>query len=273
VICLSLMVRNSNLIDDLSLFPLFLPTVYAMTDLGAGAIFGAINSAFKFSEFVIALNEVGRENNVFVRTIQRVKFDLEETERLLHLPEVKAALAKQPAKIPWINEAIVSTKTALNEIGKYVERARSDEARDGSIGFAVRVRWVLNDHDKLENRRMELNACHLTLSNVLTMLQRLESIEPFSTVPLQPQSSVPDEAPPTYEAVVGDETFISPHMRRKARKEATQPTVVTEEAVVGNEVFISPYMRRKSRKKAIQPTVSTEEIQIDTKTDIGRMIA
>jgi hypothetical protein len=186
-----------------------------MADFGASAIFGGINTAFKFSEFAIALKDVGKENAVFARTIQRVKDDLEETERLLYLPEVKSALARYPGKIAWINKAISSVKVALNDIGLYVERARSDKDRDGSVSFENRVRWVLKDHEKLKNRAVELNTCHISLSSVLEELHRLEHLGAVTSGPSESSLSLSQEAPPTYETAVEDTDFQGPFARRK----------------------------------------------------------
>ena len=199
-----------------------------MADLGAGAIFGAINTAFKFSEFVIALNEVGTENHVFVRTIQRVREDLEETERLLCLPVIRSNLLSNPEKSLWIKKAIYSTKCALNDIGLYVERVRSEHDRDGDISFKNRVRWVLNDHGKLENRRSELTACHQTLTTVLNSLHHIEMIAGFAA-PAPPS----DPPPPTYGAALAFEDFKSPYQRKK-NKGKTPLVAVTETTEVYN---------------------------------------
>jgi hypothetical protein len=193
-----------------------------MADLGASAVFGAINTAFKFSEFVIALSEVGSENNVFVRTIQRVRLDLEETERLLRVPSIKLVLLNNPEKLEWMKNAIHSTKCALNDIGLYVERVRADKDRDGEITFGHRVRWVLKDHEKLENRRSELAACHQTLTTVLNTLHPLELMGGFTAVVPPP---MPDAPPPAYEP---SPDFISPPYRRKKKKVKVETVETTE---------------------------------------------
>ncbi|KAL5319616.1 hypothetical protein ACEPPN_012671 [Leptodophora sp. 'Broadleaf-Isolate-01'] len=184
-----------------------------MADLGAGALFGAINTAFKFSEFAIELAEVGSENNVFVRTIQRVRLDLDETERLLRVPAIRASLANNPQKLFWIQQAINSTKCALNDIGLFVERVRSDQDRDDTVSFINRVRWVLNDHGKLENRRSELATCHQTLTTVLNTLHPLEMLASFGPTVASP----PMAPPPTYESVSQVSDFTSPYNRKKRR--------------------------------------------------------
>lgn len=196
-------------------------------DFGAGAVFGAINTAFKFSEFVIALNEVGSENNVFVRTIQRVRLDLEEIERLLAIESVKSVLYQNPQKTRWVKEAIFDTKTALNDIGLFVERVRSDKDRDGEIGFGNRVRWVLKDHGKIENRRSELAACHQTLTTVLASLHPLEAqLGTTQRAVSSPTMFTDDAPPPSYADAAADSDFRSPYQRKKGKMKKSEVDIV-----------------------------------------------
>lgn len=217
-------------------------------DLGAGAVFGAINTAFKFSEFAIELSEVGAENNVFVRTIQRVRLDLEETERLLKVATVKTILANNPQKRFWINSAVYSTKCALNEIGLYVERVRSDQDRDDHVSFINRVRWVLNDHGKLENRRSELAACHQTLTTILNALHPVEMLSSFNAEPPPSGLTSSDRdaeallsiitPPPTYETTMQgtDADFLSPYNRKKRRTRMLETKLTSAKAESGHSI-------------------------------------
>jgi hypothetical protein len=175
----------------------------------AGAAFAFLNSAFKLAEFAVKINAVESENGVFVRMIQRVRLDLEETERLLCVPSVKKKLASTPGKLPWIQGSINSTKRTLNDIGRWVERVRSDKEGYGSISWENRVRWVFNDHDKLVTRRMELGTSHQTLSTVLSYLAPLEQTE-----------TAIDEAPPQYEESNFSDDFLSPRQKRKKARNA-----------------------------------------------------
>ncbi|KAF3036359.1 hypothetical protein E8E11_001608 [Didymella keratinophila] len=125
-----------------------------MDPLSAG-MFASIGSAFKFADVAVRIAEVGSENAVFVRTIYVVRSDLEEVERLLSLESVQIMLAATPGKLPWIKKALHNTRYALNEIGKWVERARVEQESTGSIKFDTRVRWVFSDHEKLVNHTEE----------------------------------------------------------------------------------------------------------------------
>lgn len=146
---------------------------------------------------------VESENGVFVRMIQRVRLDLEETERLLLVPSVKEKLISIPGKLPWIKGVVLSTKGALNEIGRWVERVRADKDGYGSVSFENRVRWVFNDQEKLVHRSMELRTSHQTLSTVLGYLTPLEQ----TTTPLA-------TGPPAYEDVTFFDDFLSPRQKR-----------------------------------------------------------
>jgi hypothetical protein len=176
-----------------------------MTDpVSATAVFAFLNSAFKLSEYAIKLYGVESENGVFVRTIQRVRLDLEETERLLSVPSIKEKLISIPGKLPWIKGAVLSTKSTLNEIGKWVERVRSEKEGYGTVSFETRVRWVFNDQEKLINRSMELRTSHQTLSTVLTYLIPLEEVIAASTT-----------GPPAYDDVTFIDNFLSPRQQRR----------------------------------------------------------
>ncbi|KAG9239685.1 hypothetical protein BJ875DRAFT_365002, partial [Amylocarpus encephaloides] len=85
-------------------------------------IFAFLNSAIKFSEYAVKLCAVGSENGVFVRLILRVRNDVEEVERLISTPSVKKTLISTPGKLLYIKNVILSTKTSLNDIGRWVDR-------------------------------------------------------------------------------------------------------------------------------------------------------
>ncbi|KAH6676307.1 hypothetical protein B0J14DRAFT_352007 [Halenospora varia] len=172
--------------------------------------FAFLNSAVKFSEYAVKLSNVGSENGVFVRLILRVRKDLEEVERLICTPSVKKRLVNTPGKLPYIKDVIFSTKSALNDIGRWVDRVRADKEGYGSISFENRVRWVFNDHDKLTNRTLELSTNHRSLSSVLQYLMPLE----------RPESpTIPENAsPPTYDDTTAlDEILLSPRQLREIR--------------------------------------------------------
>lgn len=141
-----------------------------------GTIFASIGSAFRLADLAIRIAEVGSENDVFVSTIQIVRDDLNEVERLLNLESVQRKLSSIPSKLGWVQTAVVNTKSALDDIAKWVERARSEQEAKGRIHFHTRVKWVINDHEKLMNRTARLNASQQQLLNVSSYLAHLEEI-------------------------------------------------------------------------------------------------
>lgn len=173
---------------------------------GTGIVFAFLNSAYRLSEHAIKFHSVESENGVFVRMIQQVRLDVEETERLLCIPSVKAMLISTPGKLPWIRNTIISAKTALNEIGRWVERVRIEKEGHGKVSWESRVRWVFNDYEKILNRRMELSTSHQALSNVLAYL-----------APLEQADTPEDPSPPLYDNATFFDDFLSPRQKKKVR--------------------------------------------------------
>jgi hypothetical protein len=176
--------------------------------VSVGAAFAFLNTAFKLAEYAVKFCGVESENGVFVRMIQRVRLDLEETERLLCVPSVKKKLISTPGKLPWIKGVINSAKYSLNEIGRWVDRVRADKEGYGSVSWENRVRWIFKDYDKLVTRRMELGTSHQSLMTVLSYLTQLEQTE-----------TLVDEAPPQYDDATFFDGFLSPRQKRRRARD------------------------------------------------------
>jgi hypothetical protein len=195
-----------------------------MADPVTPVVFSFITAAFKLADFAAGFCQVGSENEVFVRTIQNVKRDLEETERLLTVASVKSSLISTPGKIPWIKDIILSTKRSLDDIGRWVDRARADKVGFGSVSFETRVRWVFNDREKMMVRRMELATCHQALSNALIYL-----------APLEKTASLPVSEPPMYDDATSFDDLLSPRQRRKVlyvRRDVESDGIIKESTLV-----------------------------------------
>ncbi|KAF1996559.1 hypothetical protein P154DRAFT_566001 [Amniculicola lignicola CBS 123094] len=213
-------------------------------------VFAAIGTCFKFAEFAVRIAEVGTENEVFVRKIQVVRNDLSETERLLALPAVQKKLISRPGKLEWIRGAILSTKTALNEIGRWIERARGEQQALGTVKFETRVRWVFNDHEKLINRQLELTTCHLQLSTVLNFL-----------IPLEEFTDSPE--PPSYRDTTCFDDILSP--RQKRQSVLNQPSLTGGNAVEPRSAYTSMGIARKPA--FISPESPGTQMQYQTAED------
>ncbi|RDI83448.1 hypothetical protein Vi05172_g6584 [Venturia inaequalis] len=147
--------------------------------LSAGAILSIVAAGYKSAEFLVhakKLTEVGHENAVYGRIMERVRLDLAETDRLLHLPEVKHAMQNTPEKLGWIKRTITALKDALREMDKYVYRVASDRRRGKAIGWVHRFRWVLDDSEKAARCRGEVGICHEGLLEVLSLLSSYEDL-------------------------------------------------------------------------------------------------
>jgi len=147
--------------------------------IGAGTVLSAVAGAYKFSEFAVKakkLHEVGPENAVFQRLLERVHSDLHETRRLVKLPAVEYALSTAPEKVAWINSVMKSTRAALERMGPFTERVAGDTADGGHVGIRHRFKWVLDEKERLVNHNLELVACHQSLTQVLGFLAAMEPL-------------------------------------------------------------------------------------------------
>ncbi|KAF2196409.1 hypothetical protein GQ43DRAFT_445134 [Delitschia confertaspora ATCC 74209] len=147
--------------------------------IGAGTAASAIGGAYRFAEFINKakrMRDVGKANAVYVRLIQRVRRDLDEVKRLLSVPEVKDALSHNRPKAEWVYTAMKDTRVALEQIAPLTEKVGKDQEK-GSIGVRHRLKWLLGEQEKLENREKELVTVHASLCEVLGFLTALEPVE------------------------------------------------------------------------------------------------
>jgi hypothetical protein len=152
---------------------------FGLGALSAGAVISVVAGAYKFGEAALhlrKLHSVGKENDVFVRMVERVRLDLAEVDRLLAVPEVKLALSQSPEKAQWIKRTITTLRMAMEEKARWTESVRKGIEGGRFLGLRKRIWWVLEEHEKLVNRRMELAMCHLGLLQVLAFLSPLEPL-------------------------------------------------------------------------------------------------
>jgi hypothetical protein len=152
---------------------------FGLGALSAGAVISAVAGTYKVAEFLVhlrKLHSVGKENDVFVRMVERVRIDLAEVDRLLSVPEIKLALSRSPEKVTWIKRAITTLRAAMEEKARWTESVRKGIEGGRILGLKKRIWWVLEEHEKLESRRMELAMCHLGLLQVLAFLEPLEPL-------------------------------------------------------------------------------------------------
>jgi hypothetical protein len=154
-----------------------MPKAETASLLTAGAAATAIGGAYKLSEFLYKakrVRDVGPANAVYVRLINRVRADLEEVQRLLTVPEVKEALEANKPKAKWVYGAMRDVRGALENITPHTERVAGDIEDGRRVGFRHRLRWLLSEKEKLENREKEVNVAHGSLMEVIGFLTALE---------------------------------------------------------------------------------------------------
>lgn len=188
-----------------------------------GSAFNFINTAFKLSAYAGRVYESESDHGAFVRMIESVRHDLAEVERLLVLQSVKTRLINTPGKLSYIRGAVINAKTALNEIGKWVDRAKADEGTE-IVTFENRVQWIFNDHGKLVNQQMELSTCQQDLSSVLAFLSPLEQTRFMSAQ----TSSTKELNTPEPESAISLDDVISPWQRRRMAREAGKSSTQKE---------------------------------------------
>jgi hypothetical protein len=150
-----------------------------LSGLGIGALsFGgaaaAIGATWKVTEVIVKARQLFRvrsENAVFVRLIERVRIDLREVDRLLATKEVKEGLRHNKPKAIWIQEKIKDVNDAISEVHKY---SRKVAEAGWWLGLKTRLWWILDEHNKLLHREMELSAAREGLLAVIEYLNEFD---------------------------------------------------------------------------------------------------
>jgi hypothetical protein len=148
--------------------------------LSAGGAAAAIGGAYKLGEFLHKakrLTDVGPSNAVYVRSIGRVRADLDEVRRLLTVREVHDELEANKDKAKWVYGAMRDVRGALENIAPLTERVGGDIEEGRRVGLRHRVYWLLSEKEKLANREKELGYAHASLTEVIGYLTALEPCE------------------------------------------------------------------------------------------------
>lgn len=201
--------------------------------ISAAGVFSAIGTTFKLAEFCLALKDVDEDNRVFLTLIDRVRKDLNEALR--ERREKEAILNNMPSKRAWIDESIIDTKSALNNIGIYVESARVDVEQGKAVTLKHRFEWVLNNRQKFITREMALATCHKSLLLAIGAMHTLYAFGAPMPMPMHPPPTLPPPAynpPPNFlelENTEEDKTLMRPSRRRpKPRMEKSSYPVSIE---------------------------------------------
>jgi hypothetical protein len=154
--------------------------------LSLGAVASAAAGGYKIAEFLVhakKLKEVTSENKVFVRLVERVQLDLAEVDRLLKLPAIKHSLRRNPKKVAWIKNTVTAMDMALEQLASYSGTVANDTRGGRHAGLWTRMKWVLDEHEKLVHRQMEVNLSH---QGIVAVLQFLGALEPMNCCEEEP---------------------------------------------------------------------------------------
>jgi hypothetical protein len=154
--------------------------------LSLGAVASAAAGGYKIAEFLVhakKLKEVTSENKVFVRLVERVQLDLAEVDRLLKLPAIKHSLRRNPRKVAWIKNTVTAMDMALEQLAQYSGTVAKDTLGGRHAGLWTRMKWVLDEHEKLVHRQMEVNLSH---QGIVAVLQFLGGLEPMNCCEEEP---------------------------------------------------------------------------------------
>ncbi|EPE28767.1 hypothetical protein GLAREA_09888 [Glarea lozoyensis ATCC 20868] len=110
--------------------------------------------------------------SAFLRTVERIRDDLAELERLLKVDSVKTHLNGTPDKLPYIENVAKNTKAALKEVEVLIEREGANQTANTSVGDCSRK--MSDGIVELMSHRFEISVCHQALLTALAFLNPLE---------------------------------------------------------------------------------------------------
>lgn len=157
----------------------------------------AINAAFTFAEVIAKINDVPEEARRFSTLINRVRRDYDEALRLWPNPAVQARFAADLAEQRYVHGTIHSVKTALADIGRFVEKIRiQDRDGHGSVSMIKRSEWLWSYRSKVDSSERVLDTSH---KSMLGAMHRMVTwISASSSL-----SALSGSGPPPYQEAVG----------------------------------------------------------------------
>lgn len=172
-----------------------------ITELGdpATQALSGIGVCIKFAKFVLALTEASSDILIFGKLIERVKKDLDEAFRLhREIAAILDIVAREQKA--WIDDAIVDSQAALNDIGIEIEGARIDKWRENHISYRTRFEWVCLNHATFIKKEKTLAACHQSLLGAMNTMRALSTnnptiMSPTHSASLGPREEVTEDGP------------------------------------------------------------------------------
>ncbi|KIW01593.1 uncharacterized protein PV09_07065 [Verruconis gallopava] len=185
-------------------------------DFGVGSVFSGINAAFIFADFISKLNDVPEEARRFSTLIHRVRLDYYEALRLISHESVRSRFTKEPKSREYVYGTIKAVKSALADIGHFVERIRvQDESGKGTVTLSRKLEWLWKYRSKVDSSEKVLDTSHKS------MLSAIHRMEIWITMD-QSAAFSSSLSPPTYhEAVMSQKSGCRNDKRADENDETT----------------------------------------------------
>jgi hypothetical protein len=156
--------------------------------------FPSIATAFQFAEYVSSTNKRSSESQSLAILLHHVRQDVTEAARLYLSAAVSNFLDAWPDRKSWIDNILVDIRSALNEIGCYIESFRVVGDDGGAIGLRRRFEWMASHQKRLSTKQQLLSSSHQSLVTAINIMQTVELCgvtsgswqDPIHEAPVQP---------------------------------------------------------------------------------------
>jgi len=156
--------------------------------------FPSIATAFQFADYVSSTSKRSSESQSLAILLHRVRQDVTGAARLYLSAAVLNFLDAWPDRKSWIDNILVDIRSALNEIGCYIETFRVAGEDGGAIGLKRRFEWISGHQKRLSTKQQLLTTCHQSLVTAINIMQTVELCgvtsgpwqDPIYEAPVQP---------------------------------------------------------------------------------------
>ena len=132
----------------------------------------SLGFAASAARFIAQLNAVKDETGIIVGQVKVVANDIAEAERLY----LKNRLYLSDGDRSRVEQAIKSTRLAVDRIAREVEPARKSVKKVGTVNVLERVDWILRRSGTTETYQHSLETCHRSLLDKISMLRGVRLI-------------------------------------------------------------------------------------------------
>lgn len=140
----------------------------------------SLGAAASAARFIAQLGAVKDETGVVIEQVKVVANDIAEAERL-YLKQKPYMIDGEQIKV---EDVIRNTKVAVNRIAREVEPARKSVIKVGTVNVVDRVDWILRRQGSAETYQRNVETCHRSLLDRMSMLRALGPNPGYQTFPL-----------------------------------------------------------------------------------------